>query len=166
MSAMMLHGLGDCTPERHCGCLSAPEPSMPTNQEVIITEEMRAPDERVKVNPFRNPWVKGTDTDPECGRTWHDHGWIDRGDHGFTVCPTEAERPDVVEERVREASEVTSETSDGHHTFAELYEYRMLYNAHAAQGWLAAGIPVVKSTMAAGTCTETSPVATTSSLRS
>lgn len=35
--------------------------------------------------------------------------------------------------------------SDGYHTFAELYEYRMLYNAHAAQGWLSAGIPVVKS---------------------
>ena len=35
--------------------------------------------------------------------------------------------------------------SDGHHTFGELYEYRMLYNAHAAQGWHAAGIPVVKS---------------------
>lgn len=34
---------------------------------------------------------------------------------------------------------------DEHHTMDELYEYRMLYNAHAAQGWLAAGIPVVKS---------------------
>ena len=37
------------------------------------------------------------------------------------------------------------DTSDGHHTFDELYEYRMLYNAHAAHGWLAQGIPVVKS---------------------
>ena len=72
-------------------------------QEVVITDEMRTPDERVKVNPFRHPWIKGTDTDTECGRTWHDHGWIDRGDHGFTVCPTEAERPDVAEARVREA---------------------------------------------------------------
>lgn len=35
--------------------------------------------------------------------------------------------------------------SDGYHTFDELYEYRMLYNAHAATGWLAAGFPVVKS---------------------
>ena len=67
--------------------------------EVIITDEMRRPDERVKVNPFRHPWIKGTDTDPECGRTWHDHGWIDRGDHGFTVCPTQAERPDVLRDR-------------------------------------------------------------------
>ena len=27
--------------------------------------------------------------------------------------------------------------SDGHHTHRELYDYRMLYNAHAALGWLA-----------------------------
>ncbi|QIK64557.1 hypothetical protein G7068_16040 [Leucobacter viscericola] len=40
---------------------------------------------------------------------------------------------------------VTGSTSDGHHTFDELYDYRMLYNAHAATGWLTAGIPVVKS---------------------
>ena len=39
----------------------------------------------------------------------------------------------------------SEETSDGYHTFRELYEYRMLYNAHAARGWLAAGVPVVKS---------------------
>lgn len=38
-----------------------------------------------------------------------------------------------------------AEASDGYHTFTELYEYRMLYNAHAARGWLSAGIPVVKS---------------------
>ena len=35
--------------------------------------------------------------------------------------------------------------SDGYHTFDELYEYRALYHAHAARGWLGAGIPVVKS---------------------
>lgn len=40
---------------------------------------------------------------------------------------------------------VDGSTSDGHHTFDELYEYRMLYNAHAAHGWLAEGLPVVKS---------------------
>ena len=34
---------------------------------------------------------------------------------------------------------------DEYHTLEELYEYRMLYNAHAAQGWLSAGVPVVKS---------------------
>lgn len=37
------------------------------------------------------------------------------------------------------------DVSDGHHTFNELYQYRMLYNVHAALGWLAAGIPVSKS---------------------
>jgi hypothetical protein len=37
------------------------------------------------------------------------------------------------------------EASDGYHTHRELYEYRMLYNAHAARGWLASGYPVVKS---------------------
>lgn len=45
----------------------------------------------------------------------------------------------------RAAEPADRDTSDGRHTFDELYEYRMLYNAHAAQGWLAQGIPVVKS---------------------
>lgn len=40
---------------------------------------------------------------------------------------------------------VIEHDGDGYHTHAELYRYRMLYNAHAAHGWLAAGIPVVKS---------------------
>lgn len=39
----------------------------------------------------------------------------------------------------------SGQISDGYHTFDELYEYRMLYNSHAATGWLAAGYPVVKS---------------------
>jgi hypothetical protein len=43
------------------------------------------------------------------------------------------------------AALASGEASDGYHTHAELYEYRMLYNAHAARGWFAAGIPVVKS---------------------
>jgi hypothetical protein len=37
------------------------------------------------------------------------------------------------------------EMSDGYHTHNELYDYRMLYNAHAARGWLADGFHVVKS---------------------
>lgn len=37
MSGFMLHGLGDCTPERHCGCLdipamTAPEPTRPADE--------------------------------------------------------------------------------------------------------------------------------------
>lgn len=39
----------------------------------------------------------------------------------------------------------TGQISDGFHTFDDLYGYRMLYNAHAARGWVTAGIPVVKS---------------------
>lgn len=40
---------------------------------------------------------------------------------------------------------ITGNTSDGYHTFDELYRYRMLYNAHAAHGWVKQGYPVVKS---------------------
>lgn len=34
---------------------------------------------------------------------------------------------------------ITPETSDGYHTFAELYHYRMLYNAALFNEWAAAG---------------------------
>lgn len=44
-----------------------------------------------------------------------------------------------------EADLAAGEASDGYHTHRELYDYRMLYNAHAARGWVASGIPVVKS---------------------
>lgn len=40
---------------------------------------------------------------------------------------------------------VTSDTSDGYHTFSELYQYRMLYNAIACRAWLKEGHTVVKS---------------------
>lgn len=50
--------------------------------------------------------------------------------------------PDVVLALLDRIAELEG---DEHHTMDELYEYRMLYTAHAAQGWLAAGIPVVKS---------------------
>lgn len=35
------------------------------------------------------------------------------------------------------------EASDGVHTHNELYDYRMLYNAHAANVWHAVGVPVL-----------------------
>lgn len=38
------------------------------------------------------------------------------------------------------ARAVTPETSDGYHTFAELYHYRMLYNAALFNEWAAAGL--------------------------
>lgn len=40
---------------------------------------------------------------------------------------------------------VTGSTSDGFHTFDELYEFRLLLHAHAARIWLAEMIPVVRS---------------------
>lgn len=36
---------------------------------------------------------------------------------------------ELIQRREREASKVTGETSDGYHTFSELYEFRKLYNA-------------------------------------
>jgi len=42
-------------------------------------------------------------------------------------------------------SELRDNPRDEYHTMEELYEYRLLYNAHAARGWLAIGVPVVKS---------------------
>ena len=39
----------------------------------------------------------------------------------------------------------SGDASDGHHTHNELYEYRVLYHAHAARHWLACGYPVTKS---------------------
>lgn len=37
------------------------------------------------------------------------------------------------------------EPRDEYHTMSELYDYRMIYHAHAASWWLSMGIPVVKS---------------------
>lgn len=34
---------------------------------------------------------------------------------------------------------------DEHHTMSELYEYRLIYHAHAVRDWIAKGYPVVKS---------------------
>lgn len=41
---------------------------------------------------FRHPDVDGATVHVDehgggCGRTWHDHGWIDQGEHGLVVCP-------------------------------------------------------------------------------
>jgi hypothetical protein len=35
--------------------------------------------------------------------------------------------------------------TDGVHTFKELYEFRMLYHAHAVRSWMEQGINVVRS---------------------
>lgn len=51
----------------------------------------------------------------------------------------------LAELRRTRAELAAGNASDGYHTHAELYDYRMLYNAHAAAGWLDAGYRVVKS---------------------
>lgn len=36
---------------------------------------------------FRHPDLPGDERHDKCGKTWHDHGWIDQGPDGITVCP-------------------------------------------------------------------------------
>jgi len=38
---------------------------------------------------FRRPEPEyaGEKIHPDCGSTWHSHGWIDGGGDGITVCP-------------------------------------------------------------------------------
>lgn len=58
----------------------------------------------------------------------------------------QGQRDKALESRSRlELQLEDGELSDGYHTHNELYEYRLLYNAHAARGWLAAGYPVSRS---------------------
>lgn len=44
-----------------------------------------------------------------------------------------------LEDLKKKAVEVTEDTSDGYHTFKELYEFRLLYNAHLFNEWAAQG---------------------------
>jgi hypothetical protein len=67
---------------------------------------------------------------------------IDRLEHEADVGRRWAAQASILE---RERDEARANPRDEYHTMAELYEYRMLYNAHAAAGWLAAGHYVVKS---------------------
>lgn len=65
--------------------------------------------------------------------------WVGKGEHRGHLTEQQARA-------VRDAlTEFLGDEGDEYHTMDELYEYRMLYNAHAAQGWLAATFPVVKS---------------------
>lgn len=69
------------------------------------------------------------------------------GDRGRdTLSRHEKERLDLAR-AVADQHEVlkSGEASDGYHTHNELYEYRMLYHAHAVRHWLALGYPVTKS---------------------
>ena len=63
---------------------------------------------------------------------------------GWTDADVEALRAEIDQLR-RELDEARANPRDEYHTMDELYLYRMLYHAHAVRGWLADGIPVVKS---------------------
>ena len=39
------------------------------------------------VRYYRHPQVSGKSICKYCGITMHEHGWIDTGEHGYTVCP-------------------------------------------------------------------------------
>lgn len=53
--------------------------------------------------------------------------------------------PDADRESVYDKVHQLRANGDQHHSMEEMYRYRLLYNAHAAHGWIAAGTPVVKS---------------------
>lgn len=65
--------------------------------ETTITSDLITPDPVQAVRPFRHPWIKGTYVHEDCGRTFHDHGWIDHGDHGYTVCPWDWPDPQPID---------------------------------------------------------------------
>lgn len=71
---------------------------------------------------------------------------IERDDARAQVEQLQGQLDKALEARSRlEIQLEDGELSDGYHTHNELYEYRLLYNAHAARGWLAAGCPVSRS---------------------
>jgi hypothetical protein len=41
----------------------------------------------------------------------------------------------TIEETIKEGCKITENTSDGYHTFKELYDFRLLYNAHLFNEW-------------------------------
>lgn len=76
------------------------------------------------------------------GCDWSEQGGLpELHDEHLVHLALAAVLPDII----RQAKVEALAEGDGYHTHEELYEYRMLYNAHAARGWLAASIPVVKS---------------------
>lgn len=61
-----------------------PDDALPPEDKVLPGERS----EGLVVRYFRRPEPEyaGT-TVHDCGRTWHDHGWIDTLEGGHTVCP-------------------------------------------------------------------------------
>ncbi len=71
--------------------------------------------------------------------------WMQVPALGHSITPVVRRVIDAVDAHraSRPAAEVS--VSDGYHTFDELYEFRLLYHAHAVRAWLASDIPVVRS---------------------
>ena len=53
----------------------------------------KLPARTVFMDYFRHPNIPGTDTCADCGHIFHEHGWIDLGEDGITVCPRIDEGP-------------------------------------------------------------------------
>ena len=68
-------------------------------------------------------------------------------DETVTVCTIPDNKTATLARAVIEltAELKSGEASDGYHTHNELYEYRMLYHAHAALAWALDGVEVTKS---------------------
>jgi hypothetical protein len=120
----------------------------------IVTDPLGGPDyariEGALVRFFRHPDYPGDQVHDRCGRTWHDHGWIDTLEGGHTVCPcdwiitgVQGEhypcKPDIFAATYLSASKI-GELSDGFHTFNELYKFRMAYNAALFNEWAKGGL--------------------------
>jgi len=99
---------------------------------------------------FRRPDVSGDAKCRHCDAAMHVHGWIDTLEGGHIVCPGDwiatgsaGERwpikPGIFAATYADtrspAGGVDENTSDGYHTFKELYRYRLLYNAALFNEW-------------------------------
>lgn len=91
----------------------------------------KEPREGKVVRYYRHPGVDGYSRCKICERLHREHGWIDCGWHGMTVCPGYwiVDFPDG---RIQVMSDVafrggwmeTGSMSDGYHTFNELYDHQ------------------------------------------
>lgn len=53
------------------------------------------------VRYYRNPEASGQDAHVTCGHIWHNHGWIDSGGDGQTVCPGDWIEADLTPENLK-----------------------------------------------------------------
>lgn len=108
---------------------------------------LRDPDSQAHV-PF--PETGGKLFCAHDGRPFTEHGWIDTLEGGHIVCPGDwiatgpaGERwpikPGIFAATYADARSamggINENTSDGYHTFKELYRYRLLYNAALFNEW-------------------------------